>query len=369
MARGDGSIYKRGGAFWIKYYAPDPATGRKRAYRERGGSTEAEARGLLKKRNRQKAVHEEGLARFQGPQRERVTLDMLLDALLDDYRIRGLSSLRQMESRLGNVRRHFGAERAVNITTQRLREFVAERKGRGARPATINRELEGIRRAFRLAVDDGVLFQIPNVPQLPQKNARKGFFGHAEFFGVLKRLGDDDLADFLEWFYRTGMRPKSIAALSWPDLDVRARELRVHAGDDKAGRGIVLPLTGEWWAVIERRIERRRLDCRFIFHRNGRPVGTFYKRWRRACGEAGVSGRIPYDLRRTAARNMIRAGVPEGVVMAITGWTTRAMLDRYNISSPSDKIEAQRLLSEYLKEQAVEPKVKRIKKRRLENAG
>ncbi len=68
----------------------------------------------------------------------------------------------------------------------------------------------------------------------------------------------------------------------------------------------------------------------YVFHHDGRPLKGFRRAWKTACRRAGVSGRIPHDLRRTAVRNLERAGVPRSTAMAMVG-KTEAIYRRYSI--------------------------------------
>jgi integrase len=74
----------------------------------------------------------------------------------------------------------------------------------------------------------------------------------------------------------------------------------------------------------------------FVFHRSGARIYTLYKVWRRVCKKAGLVGRRLHDMRRTAARDLINAGVPEKVVLQIVGWKSPAMLYRYHIVNEPD---------------------------------
>jgi integrase len=137
--------------------------------------------------------------------------------------------------------------------------------------------------------------------------------------------------------------------------------LRLHSRDAKTGYGRVVPLEAELRTLMERRLKARRLGCEFIFHRGGRPVGEFRKTWKTACQAAGLAVteehdgkgviralRLPYDLRRTAVRNMVRGGTDPAIAMKISGHCTRAVFDRYNIISEDDMRDAVRKTAAYV---------------------
>jgi integrase len=93
----------------------------------------------------------------------------------------------------------------------------------------------------------------------------------------------------------------------------------------------------------------RHVFCYTIGTKAGKGIteGGFNKAWRKARVAAGCPGRIPHDFRRTAVRNLVRAGVPERVAMQLTGHKTRAIFERYNITSPNDLREAAQRLDAY----------------------
>jgi len=334
--------------------------------RESAGTTEAEALRALKRRQDELAAHRIGARRFQGPQQERVTIWQLLENLEREYALRGIASLPQLKAHLKHIRASFENDRASEVTPARVGAYMEQRLKEGAANATVNREVEGLQRAFTLAAEQEFLTTIPHFKSLPELNARQGFVERADFEHILSRLTvrgkpDPDLQAYASWCFHTGMRAGETKSLTWADYDAESQTIRLHAKDAKNRRGRAIPLTADLLTLMEQRVKARRLDCPFIFHRNGKPMGEFRKVWRRACEEAGVSGKLFHDLRRSAVRNMVRAGVNPDIARQISGHRTPAIFSRYNIITETDLRQAVKRTSEYLASLPIKPMVQKLK--------
>ena len=127
--------------------------------------------------------------------------------------------------------------------------------------------------------------------------------------------------------------------------------MRLRIANSKTKEAQVLPLTGRLWEIIQAQVQRRVAECPHVFHHKGQPIGDFRKAWKRACKQAEIEGLLIHDLRRCAARNLSRAGVPREVAMKITGHKTESMYRRYRIVDERDIKEATERMQAHLAEQ------------------
>ena len=376
--RGDGRIYKRDRSpfWWIAYQGPkgDGKRGTieestKLPHSRDDGSphveNERKARIFLRDRVNDAAQHRKGKLVFQGPKQEKIVFKELLDAVKADYEQQGRKSLRNLKVHEKPLREFFGHWRALSIGSGDVDRYIAERRALGRANATINRELEILVRAFSLAVKQRRLSQKLYVRALPENNARQGFFEKDELDKILPHL-PTPLDDMTRFAYLCGFRLGEILGLRWDNVDRQAREVRLETS--KNGEGRVLPLDEIDWKLFEKLWSAREYRTSsggtglsaYVFHRKGKPIDedTFGGQWRRARTKAKLPGKLFHDLRRTAARNMIRAGTSETVAMSITGHKTRAMFSRYNITSNEDKLQALRARRAYVESIKTESNVR-----------
>lgn len=347
-ARGTGSLYRptytQGGerkvsrVYWVKYSQNDERV------RESTGETDrAKAEKFLSKRLGLVAI-----GRATGPAIDKTTVGEILDAVIVEYETKGRRSIRHAKAKRSRLLEHFASGfKVVNLTSGRAMEYARDRKLDGAENATINRELALLKRALVLGERAGRVAARPHIEMLEENNARQGFLSHAEFERLREAL-PDDLRDPVSFLYFSGWRVGEMRTLQWRDVDLEGGIVRLRVEYSKSKQSRVLPLRGELAEIIERAHAHRTPECPNVFHRDGSPVGLFRKSWMTACKKAGLGAIIVHDLRRTAVRNLIRAGVPEKVAMGITGHRTRSVFDRYNIVTEDDLATAIERVNDHL---------------------
>lgn len=378
-----GCIYKLKNSpfYWIKFAGID---GRPQ-YESSRSVDHAVAKDLL-------AVHEGKIAQGEPVTSagRRLKFKDAADALIADYTVRGCSTLKELQLRLRlHLLPYFGRAKMVEIDTAMIRRYLTKRladrrvarkartklyKRDGRRVeipavikpyanATINRELEHLEAAFSLAKSDGRLLHVPTIPYLPENNVRRGFLDPAQLLEVLAFL-PAVYHPVIRFTYMTGWRMHDeVLPLEWRQVDLDEGEIHIKTKNYPEGRVVrfgtdVRALLLAQKAATEALQRARTKTIPRVFHRDGQPITSFYKAWHAACRKAGLPDLIPHDMRRSAARNMIRRGIRQQVARDLIGHKTDAMFNRYNISDQRDQQDAADRLDGLLGSPEVKPAVK-----------
>ena len=358
--------------WWITY------TRKGRVYRVSSGSRDRDvALALLRTRERgtddpvvPEAVAPTAPAPTSDPPVPPVTFEEAAADVVQDYTLNGRRSLRVVLLRL---RKHltpfFGGRALASIRTADVRAFTGRRHAAGASNASINRDLILLKRMYTLSVQAGTVVGRPYIPLLREANVRTGFFEREQFERIHRAL-PRHMRGIAAFAFVTGWRtPSEILPLEWRHIDRTAGEVRLDAGTTKNGEARTFPVTRALRRVLDAQqiiaedltaagLVPRYVFCYPVGPKAAQPIteSGFNFHWKRARIAAECPGRIPHDFRRTAVRNLVRAGVPERVAMQLSGHKTRAIFERYNITSPNDLRDAARRLDAFAEASAPEPR-------------
>ena len=332
--RGTGSLFLRNATWWMKFHLNGQAV------RESAGTTSRRvAERLLQKR-----LGEIGVGSYISQDAGKVTFEDLMTMVKDDYTIKGNRSAARMERATRALSGRFAGMKALAITYEALAAYVTERLAAKIAPATAQYECAVLRRGFTLAVRARRLPSRPAFPTIAVQNARQGFFEPAQIEALLVEL-PDYLRPVLRFAVLTGWRRMEILNLTWDRVDLDAGTVRLDADGSKNHEARQFPTDALPALTAVLKSQRSLTDMveaatgkavALVFHNFGNPIKDHYSAWRAACLRAEVPGRLLHDCRRTAVRNLERAGVSRSVAMKLTGHKTEAVYRRYAIVCEQD---------------------------------
>jgi integrase len=343
-------LFQRDDDWWIRY-----ADGTGKIRREKAG-TLANAKRLYMLR---KAAVLEG-RKLPNNLRVVVRVSDLVPTLRGDYRDKGHKSYAWVERRLRlHILPSFGELAVDDVTTDHIRAYIDDREDEGATAATINRELAALKRMYNLgrAATPPKVRWVPVMPRLKESEPRAGFVEDNDYQSLIAHTDELWLRAMLAAAYTFGFRLGELLSLRVGQINLAERAIVLEARSTKNKKARKVIMTTEVYELISALIAHKHA-ADFVFTRessagNGEhgsnQVRDFRGAWWALCEKAGLGnwvkcedeksrwqGLLFHDLRRSAVRNMVRAGISEKVAMAISGHKTRSVFDRYNIVDDAD---------------------------------
>lgn len=307
----------------------------------------------------QRRLGEAGLGIKPQQDVKNVKYEEVRDSLVAEYRNQSRSSVfthKDGTEYIGGVNHldeFFSGERVIDITSDTIRAYIEKRRAAGAADATIRRNLVLFHSMLNHARKEGKLrlADIPYFPMPKDSKPRTGFVD-PEVFEKLRTALPKNLHLLITFLYYTGCRLGAAQQITWAMVSKDCKEIELPGEITKNGEPLTLPLVGKGLDEVPAMLKKQ-------FRKDG-PVfdsTNLRKEWAEACHKLGLGvkdgwryrGLTIHDLRRSAVRNLIRAGVREDVAMSISGHKTRAVFSRYNITDKTDIHDALIKVGQYAK--------------------
>ena len=242
----------------------------------------------------------------------------------------------------------FGGRLAGRVTVE-LDKYIEERKVglAGAeelkRNGTINRELTIMKAMFNHCageLDPPLVSRVPKFPKkLRESDPRSGWLDDSQYDALQDNAKHVWLRGFLAVAYNFGFRKGELLGLKVRQVDLKQRSIQLLPGTTKNDKGRTIRMTEDVYQRLQPCVTDKKPNDALFTWEDGSPVRDYRVAWSKMCKAANVPILL-HDFRRSAVRNMIRAGVSEKTAMQISGHATRAVFDRYDIGSDADLADA-----------------------------
>lgn len=278
----------------------------------------------------------------------------LFEPYMLDFANRGGRDPQRWRGAWKHLKPVFGALAVGEVTTARLNEYIAMRRALRRSNGTVNRELTLLKAMFRFGTRQtpAMVERVPAFPmRLQESKPRQGFVTAEQYARLAANARELWLRALIACAYTFGFRIGELLGLHAGQVDLLERWITLEQGSTKNGQGRKVKMTGEVFQLLSALVEGRRAGEPVFVREDGSAVRDPRKAWYDLCVRCGLGQLIPvsgkrkfnryvglnlHDFRRSAVRNLVRAGVPEKVAMEISGHKTRSVFDRYNIVDERD---------------------------------
>ncbi|HEY5039189.1 MAG TPA: site-specific integrase, partial [bacterium] len=201
--------------------------------------------------------------------------------------------------------------------------------------ATLNRETTCLKTIIRRAVLNRQLDRNPLEGLKPFKEFPRSRTLTPDEYNRLFSCCTVHLRPLVELAYVTAMRKGEILKLRWDQVDIKNKVIVLEATDTKTLEKREVPLDARLIEMLQR--IPRTLGSKYVFTLKGKPIGEIKKSFNGACFRAGIKDFRFHDLRHCGVTNMRKAGVPDNVIMSISGHKTTSMFRRYDAVDRADR--------------------------------